>query len=163
MIRMRKHGYLRRERPTPNELPQYSVVESILPPGVVTYTGVKQAIPLEPEPEPEPTPPEPTEDKAGEATIAFLEAELRSIKVQTCRIASASIYNPGGYTLLKDVTLWDVCQLGLAMQNTLGTKFEKEIKDEQAAVEQQTQQADSVDDTEETEEHQSTVETGAPF
>lgn len=168
ITRMRKRGFLRRERPAPYEPAQYSVVEAMLPAGVATYTGVKQAIPLEPTAEPNPpTPEEPIESDQNTATAAFLEAELRSIKIRDCRFGNGQSDLSHAVIEMHDVTLWDAYKLGLALQQTLGTTYhQNEVhkeEDEQITTQQQEETINSVEHPEETEEYKPTVETGSPF
>lgn len=137
--RWRRIGYLLYRPETPDAPATWSVNEAILPPGTVTYTGVTHTIPLT-----EAEPPHPSESSLEEVTSstapqsttaaaqAFLEAELKSIKVQSCLLGQGNqgiLCNTHASVELKDITLWDIYQVGLALQKTLGTEYAREQKE----------------------------------
>lgn len=121
---LKHNGFVRYQQEVPNKPKVWSVNEAILPPGTVQYTGVRQVIPLDKE-EKKPEPPTIIEPNK-ETCEAFFESELKSIKVQDCVLGNGS-FNFTADVHLHDITLWDIYKLGLALEQTLGTKFGKEV------------------------------------
>lgn len=123
-------GYLRRGPMEPGGPMEWRVNEECLPPGTVTYTGVSHTIDSPPIEHPPIVKQLPTEATApapsNEAAQAFLEQELKNIKVQSCRLGSgqhSSFYDMHADITFNDVTLYDVYKIGLAMEQSLGTNF----------------------------------------
>lgn len=166
--RMKKRKLLICAQSAPGAGMEWRVNEEMLPPGVVNYTGVRQTIPM-PQIESENTESKkphspivlpPLEQQNDVAAEAFLEAELKSIKVRSCWIGNGAYYDTHANISLADVTLWDVYKIGLALQGTIGTQYKKENKYEQGSIEQQAPQTNSLDNAQKAEEHNPT---SAPF
>lgn len=137
LARWKRQGFLYYRQEVPNGPKVWSVNEAILPPGTVNYTGVRHTIPLRPEDtlRASPTQLEPKEKPKAEMKTErdFLEAELKLIKVQKCVLGQGrsrgSSLNTHAEIELKDITLWDIYQVGLALQKTLGTEFSRQPED----------------------------------
>lgn len=119
---LKNRGFLRYERELPKKPKVWSVNEAILPPGTVNYTGVRHTTPLAKEEKPKP--PVIIEPKE-ETCRAFWESELKSIKVQECILGNGD-FNFTADIKLHDISLWDIYKLGLAMEQTVETRFGKE-------------------------------------
>lgn len=121
IYRLRRKGFLKFNPLEVGGKPVWSVNESILPPGVVTYTGVSYIIPLEEKPV-SPVVAAPDEAELAKRGEKFVLAELKSIKVEYAILYS----NLNAQVELKRVSLYDIYKLGLALQETLGTTTSEE-------------------------------------
>lgn len=152
IMRMKRKGYLRQQVEVPGGPRVWSVNEEMLPAGTVTYTGVRNPIPMaEPPRVLEPVSVAPTTEQAE----AFVLEELKQIKIDC-----AVVHRQGVAMELDSPTLYQLYKLGQVLNEV--TEPAKE-DNEQARVEQQEQELPSVPEAEDTPEYQTPSDSSAPF
>lgn len=148
--RLKKTGYLKLAPETVNGPRVWSVNLAKLPVGAVNYTGVRTHIP-EPPKVVSPTVSTESLTKLRNEGKAFIEEELKQIKVDKCTICrKGMVFN------LDDATLYQLYKLGLTL-NEVTEAIEDEPEDDKQA-----EQTDDVLETEDDAEDTAT-ETVAPF
>lgn len=119
---LKKQGFLK-SRPIPGtHRSEYIVNEECLPSSITGIHTIPQLdLPIKKIPMAEPVPDTPTPAIVPQpaAAQAFFEAELKQIKVQSCKLGASTQASAE----FLDVTLWDIYKIGLAMQSTLGTEY----------------------------------------
>lgn len=139
-------GFIRTKRIPGTHLAEYEVNEACLPKNVTNIHIIPQLdlpvqkIPLV-QPSKEPSVDNSSSTPSAAATQAFLEAELRSIKIQNCKLGQGRdcgpLTNTHASIELEDVTLWDVYKIGLSLQVSLGTDWRRVYQEEEQEEEKE--------------------------